>query len=236
MLQRLYDRVTKKLPAPLAGRLDYSLKPSYRTPLGGPLNGQQQRQRIVRELAARIPFDEVVETGTFRATTTSYFSYLFGVPVTTVEAHPRYYAYSRRILQMHPDVTPRFGDSRAALRALAARPSTNNRTVFFYLDAHWNEDLPLHEEVEIIRGTWSRAVVLIDDFKVEGDEGYGFDDYGPHKRLALEILPELPGWGTFFPQAPSLQETGARRGSVLLASPDLVNEVSTVRSLRRYTA
>jgi hypothetical protein len=44
--------------------------------------------------------------------------------------------------------------------------------LFFYLDAHWNEDLPLAEEIDLIFSRSPCAVVMIDDFEVPGDPGF----------------------------------------------------------------
>ena len=61
-------------------------------------------------------------------------------------------------------------------------------TVFFYLDAHWNDDLPLADEIDIIFSRCPWAVVMIDDFEVPSDPGYQFDDYGPGKALVLGYI------------------------------------------------
>jgi hypothetical protein len=61
--------------------------------------------------------------------------------------------------------------------------------------------------------------VLIDDFGVPGDAAYGYDRYGD---TALEVALIAPVLRThrlqaFFPTQPGVQETGARRGCVVLA-------------------
>lgn len=230
---RVYNRTTSKLPPKVAGRLDL-LRPSLASSWGGPLNGQHGRRQIVRDLARAGHFDVALETGTFRGTSTEFFAAVMGVPVVTVEGHPRYFEYSSRRLSFDPSIEVRSGDSREFLRQLATeRPSTD--TVFVYLDAHWGDDLPLAEELRAIAGAWDKVVVLIDDFEVPGDPGYGFDDYGPGKTLTASYLPaeELRDWSLFFPAMPSTQETGAKRGSCVLASPALAEAVSTVTSLTR---
>ena len=73
------------------------------------------------------------------------------------------------------------GDSRNVLRSLSTAAGVGGRSVFFYLDAHDSGDLPLREELEIIFENWSDAVVMIDDFMVPHDSGYGYGDYGVGK-------------------------------------------------------
>jgi hypothetical protein len=62
------------------GRFDYVFRPSLRTKWGGPMNGQTGRQRMCREVIAAMQPAAIVETGTFRGTTTGFFAE-FGVPV-----------------------------------------------------------------------------------------------------------------------------------------------------------
>ena len=104
--------------------------------------------------------------------------------------------------------------------------------VLFYLDAHWKDDLPLVEELRIITGSDLQWVVMIDDFKVPFDDGYSYDDYGPGKALNLDLLSFLKDRSTFFfPRPHSSEETGAVRGTCVLAS-DLVKELLTCSLLR----
>jgi predicted O-methyltransferase YrrM len=214
------------------GRIDL-LRPSLREPWGGPLNGQERRREIVRELARAVEFDRVLETGTYRGSSTQFFATVFGAPVETVESNRRFFAYSRLRLRRCSQVRVSFGDSRTFLSRLAARESAQNETVFIYLDAHWEEDLPLAEELRIICSSWSRCVVMIDDFQVSGDSGYEYDDYGPGKALVEDYLPAaaLEAWLLMYPTAPSEHETGARRGCCVLTSPILA-EKARVLGLR----
>src|SRR3982750_1196586 len=84
IVKKLYRTVMGYLPGSIAGRIDL-LRPSTRSGWGGPLNGQDHRRSMVRELATRYTFQRVVETGTFRGTGAEFFAAVFGVPVTTIE-------------------------------------------------------------------------------------------------------------------------------------------------------
>jgi predicted O-methyltransferase YrrM len=232
--EQLYAATTNRLPPRIAARADL-LRPVLRASSWGPLNGQQARRQVVRDLARAITFNRVVETGTYRGTSTEFFAAVFGSPVDTVEVDPRFFTYSSQRLAHEPCIRVQMRDSRSFLRELAGTSDRRNETVFFYLDAHWNEDLPLADELRIITGGWDRAVVMIDDFEVPGDAGYGFDDYGPGRALTESYLPasELGGWSVHYPSAPSSEETGALRGTCVLSSPALADVVSDVPGLRR---
>jgi len=236
VLERAYEVVAELLPSEVAGRIDLT-RPSYRASWGGPLNGQQNRCQIVRDLAKAIDFDRVIETGTYRGTSTEFFSAVFGVPVATVEANTRYFVYSKRRLAVQPDVTVELGDSRAFLRR-CADAAGGDKTVFIYLDAHWEEDLPLAEELRIIGASWAQAVVMIDDFQVPGDVGFGYDDYGAGGALVERYLPEasLKGWSLYYPAGASDRETGKKRGSCVLMSPVIAGNahIPTLRSARVF--
>ena len=220
-----YARATGLLPAHLAGRIDY-LRPSYRERYGGPLNGQQRRQEIVRQLARAIPFEAVLETGTLRGSATEFFASVFRKPVWTVENDPRFVEYSRRRFARNPAVNVELGDSRRFLERFLDESEGSEGILFVYLDAHWQEDLPLAEELSIIARAGRPSVVMVDDFQVPDDSGYRYDDYGPGKALVEDYLPVslLHGWALMYPTVRSEEETGARRGCCVLASPGLIEQ------------
>jgi hypothetical protein len=224
------------LPPRLSGALDYYFRPWFHDEAVEPFNGQHSRQGICMELLSLLKFRAIIETGTFRGSTTRFLAREFHVPVYTVEAVARYYHYARHRLGRYPLVRLRWGDSRAFLRRLAGDSTVPKDDVFFYLDAHWYEDLPLREEVEIIAGGWHRCVVMIDDFQVPADPDYGYDDYGAGRRLCLEYLGELDrlGFSAFFPSLPARLESGKRRGCVVLGDEAAVALLSGARTLRRH--
>lgn len=215
LLERTYAALTRGLTPRAAGRMDLR-RPRYWASWGGPLNGQEHRREMVRELARAYRFSLVVETGTYRGSTTEFLAAVFPCDIETVEANPRNHEFSSRRLAPLARVKVRHSDSRSLLRSL---PPISD-PVFVYLDAHWEDDLPLAEELEIIAAKWPAAVVMIDDFAVPGDPGYQYDDYGQGKALKTDYLPDaVADWHRFYPGVPSHEETGARRGSVVLLGP-----------------
>jgi hypothetical protein len=177
----------------------------------GAFNGQEKRQELIAALLGDLKPDVIVETGTYSGDSAAFLSRF--APTHTIEADPRYIGYTRtrflfnRRVHLHP------GDSRAMLRELT--PSFGSKRCFVYLDAHWDDDdLPLAEELRIL-SSWTDVTILIDDFAVPGDDGYRFDSYSAGS-LTLEYLPGLPGFDIYFPAVRSQDETGGRRGCVLL--------------------
>ncbi|WDV54242.1 hypothetical protein PV963_29730 [Streptomyces coeruleorubidus] len=71
--------------------------------------------------------------------------------------------------------------------------------LLFYLDTHWQEDVPRYQELEIIEARWSRSAVV---------------------RKA------------FYRKSDSAEETVAKRGCIVLASPEMALAVDAFSSLR----
>ena len=225
----------------MVGSINYYRFPEHRSAWGGPFNGQSNRLQIFKAIIASIQPKAIIETGTHLGTTTETMAET-GLPVYTVEVHPRYYGFARARLWRKPNVKLRQGDSRAELKKLFEGPlrRRGDASLFFYLDAHWNADLPLAEEIDIIFNRLHNAVVMIDDFQVPHDRGFGYDDYGPGKVLNAEYIgpiAEAHGLTIFYPSAPSQHETGFRRGcAVLCKSADIVGKLEEISLLDRRPA
>ncbi len=123
--------------------------------------------------------DTVVETGTHRGASTRLFAILFE-HVHTIEISESSYRISKEFLKDSPNVTCHLGSSEDVLRAIL--PSLQEKRILFYLDAHWNQNWPLRQELEEISYTHKdNCIVVIDDFKVPGRRDVLFDSYGPHE-------------------------------------------------------
>jgi hypothetical protein len=201
---------------------------------GMQFNGQRCRALLFNALLDVFQCESIIETGTYLGNTTRYMADTSSVPVYSCEINPAFFAIANKELTGTEAVNLFFGDSRAFLDDLVSR-RVHQKPSLFYLDAHWNHDLPLMGEIEIIMRNWDEFVLMIDDFQVPHDDGYGFDDYGPGKRFTLrDFKPafESSGLVTFFPNAPSAEETGHRRGCVILTKRGKLSAmVSQVDSL-----
>lgn len=242
VLQRTRDRfmefvhrVGRHVPASLGGHL-HRLPTRLTFGITGPFNGQRQRVAAVAAMFRAVPFATVIETGTYRALTTRHLRRTTTAPIATIEVNPRYFEYSKRRLRGLEQVEQFLGHSPAVLDRLRHDDEWQAEPCFFYLDAHWLDDLPLLDELRVIRQGWHDFAALIDDFRVEGDDGYFYDDYGAGKTLALPLLTgvaELADLLVFWPTAESRRESGARRGWVVLASPGTVADaLASVAELR----
>jgi hypothetical protein len=160
-----------------------------------------------------------------------------GVPVHSVEVDARSHGYAQAALRRYANARLHLGDSRALLERVTATSDHATQRGFFYLDAHWLEDLPLAQEVAIILARSTDPVIVIDDFAVPGDPGYGFDDYGPGSRLdETFVKSSLDRYEAtiLYPSAPSEHETGARRGCCVIAKNGAtVAKLTALPHLRR---
>jgi hypothetical protein len=219
------------------GALEYFRRPELRSEWGGPFNGQPFRRHLFMAIIKQLRPVAIVETGTYRGITTDFMAQT-KLPIFTVEGHPNKHGFARAKLWRQRNVKLLLDDSRSALRKLFDGPlnGLTSRRLFFYLDAHWNEDLPLAEELEIILPRCASPVIMIDDFQVPDDAGYGYDDYGPGNALTPDyIAPAVKAHGlrAFYPATRSADEGGERRGCVVL-SKDIVDgeELASMPLLR----
>jgi hypothetical protein len=198
-------------------------------------NGQSHRKRMFADIVSAIGADCIVETGTWLGNTTGYMAETYQKPVYSCEISPRFHALAKMRLAGLPNIHLELGDSRQFLRKLA-QTGLAGQSVFFYLDAHWYEDLPLETEVGLISANWHRFAIMIDDFKVPDDPGYTYDAYGKNKLLELRLLGKsIANLSVYFPAAGAAEETGDRRGCVVLApNPASSGKLDAVRSLRRW--
>lgn len=197
------------------------LNPYLQYRWGGAFNGQEQRQALFRQILQQLQPAALVETGTYHGITTEFMAWYFSGPIYSCEIDRRCFLGARRRLHRFPQIELSSSDSRAFLNYILGRlaPAT---PLLVYLDAHWGEDLPLRREIELLLAAGHPAAIMIDDFEVPGDSGYSFDDFGPGKRLCLDLLEFMAGHDQplFYPKLPALAETGSQRGCVVLSTGD----------------
>lgn len=184
-------------------------------------NSQNNRKKIFKELTDAVNFESIIETGTFLGDTTYWMSLNSNLPVYTTEANSVFYGISKARLFYNQKIILYNLDSREFLKILSDTTDVYDKKVFIYLDSHWYKDLPLRDEMSFICDNSKDFVVMIDDFKVPGDEGYEYDDYGDDNILEIEYLKDILekyNISVYFPSLHSSEETGAKRGCVVLTN------------------
>ena len=174
-----------------------------------------------------------METGSFRGSTTLFLAQNGNAAsVYSCESDGRTFHFAKCRLGGVPKAFLFHADSPKFLRDLKIG---RRARVFFYLDAHWGEDLPLQRELALILEQFETFVIMIDDFEVPGDPGYGFDDYGAGKRLSLRDFPldRDRRVTCYLPSVPSSQETGLKRGAIVAASQNLTTLIDGIAAFRR---
>jgi len=215
----------------LLARIEYYRHPELLDHWGGPFNGQCFRQLMYLDLAYFCNFETIVETGTYRGSTTQFLAQNSGAaPVYTCEYSAKAFEFAKWRLRNFQNINLFNMDSREFIRDLKI---SRQSTTFIYLDAHWGVDLPLQEEVDLVVGNFREFVIMIDDFEVPKDTGYGYDDYGPGKKLSLRDFPfHLDSRvACYFPARPSSRESGLRRGVIVVASLGLIPELDSIDTL-----
>jgi hypothetical protein len=221
----------------IQGAVDYWTKDQKRFyPWGFAMNGMTSRLETVRQIIFALKIERIVETGTFRGTTAEWFAQ-FGLPLETVEIIERYYEFSKRRLKPFPNAKITLASSVSYLKERVAKGAVPlDARQLFYLDSHWEKHLPLREELDLIFHNYTNSVAIIDDFEVADDDGYSFDAYSPQEQLTFEYILEanLPrSLCAFYPATKSSEETGARRGWIVLTTCQEVANVLRMISLLR---
>jgi hypothetical protein len=205
-------------------------------------NGQYSKHGIFSDLRNTFDFGAFVETGTYLGKTTLFLSH-FNKPVYTVEFNSRFYEQTKETFKTVPNILSELGDSPDFLTRLVTRGNLpKDKPVFFYLDAHWEDHLPLREELAIIATHHPNAIVMIDDFKIDDDSGYGYDSYENNQEVSLTFLRRevCEGkWSVFFPVMPSVKDhmtndiLNPRGTAVLACDPSLVATLQGLTSSLR---
>jgi len=144
------------------------------------------RAYIFWRLHQRYECSSFVETGTLYGNTAGYTNRVFKTPVFTAELNSTHHMVSKVNLAWAKGVTQYKASSPDFLNQVC-KTSTLGDNPMFYLDAHWNEFMPLPDELTIIANNCEKAVILIDDFMVPWDDRFLFDEY-PEIRIDVEII------------------------------------------------
>ncbi len=188
-----------------------------------PFNGQVTRHRQIQQISNIVKPDIAIETGTFLGTSTPYLATLVSGNTYTIEFVTKYAKKARMRFEdefKNLGITLIEGNSVKEIQVLLKTiPSTS--TILAYLDAHWEKELPTAQELTELLRWGNNWVAVIDDFKVPGDDSYGFDQYG---ELVVDrsLIPQ--GVRLLVPNRSAKSESGARKGTAYVFGPAYKNE------------
>ncbi len=136
-------------------------------------HGDEQWKTLVKKITDAVSPTSIVETGTYKGDTTEYLAKISSSPIFTCEVIGMYRRESGRRLSPYKHVNLLKGSSAALIQRLVAEKKLGEMPLFF-LDAHWYGYWPLADEMKHISAL-SKAIIMIDDFKVPGRPQFGYD-------------------------------------------------------------
>jgi hypothetical protein len=144
-------------------------------------------EAMIRQLVAEQKIRTVVETGSWRGYTTRRFSE-FVNNVFTIESDSALQFAARQTLVDRANAVVITGRSQNMLPALM--PGLF-KPILYYLDAHWENDWPILDELKAIADLDDRCCIIIHDCKVPGCPGLGFDSYAGQELTFEFVKPML---------------------------------------------
>ena len=128
-----------------------------------------------KNLISKFNVKKIYETGTYLGWSTIKLSE-FNLPVYTIEVNTNYIVESHNNLKNIKNVHVIWGKSPEILDSLCIKNEENS---LFFLDAHWNENLPILDELDVIKRTKNPIIIIHDFFVPGGDKirGKHFDGY-----------------------------------------------------------
>lgn len=109
--------------------------------------------------------DTVIETGTFEGGTTSFLSKKFKRTFSIESNEHNYNVSINNLKNVGSTAKIIFGKSNEVLNDLIINESIDDKTIFF-LDAHWWDNYPLRDELNIIAKNKLKPVIIIHDVLV----------------------------------------------------------------------
>jgi hypothetical protein len=161
-----------------------------------------------KELRKKWDYDVIIETGTYFGESTNEFS-KFCDNVITIEINPSCYEWAREYLRHkgfeycgeekikgflvrtfkreNQTILSYLGNSAEVIDILNL---TSYKKPLFFLDAHWEDYLPLKDELKVIGKNYPHSYLIIHDFKVPG-KTFKYDTYGENEICFEYIKDEL---------------------------------------------
>lgn len=152
------------------------------------LQGFEGDESLAQEITkAKKGIKVCVETGTYLGGSTKRFSQMFD-KVYTIEFLQENFDKAKQHLQGCENVKQYLGSS--AIEIYNVLSEIKEKKVFFFLDAHWQNDCPLIDELQAIGQSGKSGIIAIHDWKVPNSD-LGFDSYNGQDFTYEWIEPTL---------------------------------------------
>lgn len=134
-----------------------------------------------------------IETGSAEATTLSFVAKAHStINCYSCEADAKVYVHAKKQVEQFSNVVLKNTYSPDFIIDLVREnPQLLQEKTCFWLDAHgYGFQWPLREEVNFILSNFTDSCIFIDDFKVPGEQQFGYDVYGK-QECSLEYISDI---------------------------------------------
>ncbi len=172
----------------------------------------------LKKLVDKFGIDYIIETGTFLGGTTKRLAELSDV--MTIEVVNDNYIKAKQNFESVKNILALWGDSVEVLKSNLQ--CFSNRSILFFLDSHWFENLPLLDELKEISNAGVKPVIAIHDWKVPNRPDLGYDSYKGQDftfdwiKESIEKIYGVDGYSYHYND----QAEGAKRGVIYLYPKD----------------
>jgi hypothetical protein len=139
-----------------------------------PFNGDNFIANNFLKLKEKFNIENAIETGTFEGGTTIFLAQNFKNVFSIECDEPSFKKAESNIKNANVNVNLIFGKSEEVLPSILNTISNNT---IFYLDAHWYNDCPLKNELQLIKKFNLKPIIAIHDFLVPDSKKLGYDTY-----------------------------------------------------------
>lgn len=193
-----------------------------------PFNGQKLRTKMISKIIESFCPDVFIETGTYYGNTLEFFL-KYKKPTYSIEVNEEFYLIAKSRFLGNSNLILIKGDSATELSKI----NSQENPTFVYLDAHWYSELPLSEELKALE-RYKDIIIVIDDFKIPGNDEWSYDKYGTTELEIQSItFPEV--FELYFPNYSSASDGGFMTGCIVLGKGQKALDVlSSTKELSKY--
>jgi len=180
-----------------------------------PFNGQIRRAETIHAISRSFKPTVCIETGTYFGTSTPHLASMVTGKTYTIEINDRNYERAvdrfRKNFDMF-DIVCIKGNSVIEMKKVLESLDPRTEKLLAYLDAHWLDDVPTKQELQLLCDWGGLWVGIVDDFHVPKHAGYLFDSY-PNATINVSQIPQSCDLSVFVPRISAELESGAKRGT-----------------------